>query len=160
VEARPEPGQEIGDRVGPRAAGDRAADHRLDVVLGEVCPPGEAVGPVLKAAKGRGRFAADQQSTIVSERRKARRAVRLDLNMWATKPDGKSPPEAERQRRTRTSLIQVKDVPALLPGQIFDPAIAASSLAMNSGDQGSPGSGTRLCPARLKYQRGLPRQSI
>ena len=100
------------------------------------------------------------KAAIVSERRKARRAVRLDLNMWATKPDGKSPLEAERRRRTRTSLIQVKEVRALLPGQIFDPAIAASSAAMNSGDQGSPGSGTRLCPARLKCQRGLPRQSI
>ena len=44
MEARPEPGQEIGDRVRTRAAGDGAADHRLDVLRGVIGAPGEAIG--------------------------------------------------------------------------------------------------------------------
>ena len=44
MEARPEPGQEISDRVRARAAGDGAADHGLDVLRGVIGAPGEAIG--------------------------------------------------------------------------------------------------------------------
>jgi hypothetical protein len=44
MEARPEPGEQVGDRVRARAAGDGAADHRLDVVLSVIGAPSEAIG--------------------------------------------------------------------------------------------------------------------
>ena len=44
VEARPEPGQEIGDCVRARAPGHGAADHRLDVLRRVIGAPGEAIG--------------------------------------------------------------------------------------------------------------------